>query len=157
MDSASHWISLQNTGSHGNLNLIHKSPVPIQSNLIPSLGQAGQGHLLSTPNTAITSSLNILVKQCMSMTGFGFDDAGKCSLCVKQFLWKQFTGKNFSGVWMKWLWTFNNTTLRSKHKCSGRMCSCKCRHSISRNTERGSVCLSVCVCPRMCKCVSVCV
>lgn len=37
------WISLQNTGSHGNLNLIHKSQAPIQSNLIPSLGQGSSG------------------------------------------------------------------------------------------------------------------
>lgn len=37
------WISPQNTGSHGNLSLIHKSPAPIQSNLIPSLGRASPG------------------------------------------------------------------------------------------------------------------
>lgn len=39
-------ISLQNIGSHGNLNLIHKSPAPIQSNLIPS----GQGPLQPAPH-----------------------------------------------------------------------------------------------------------
>lgn len=37
------WISPQNTGSHGNLSLIHKSLAPIQSNLIPSLGRASSG------------------------------------------------------------------------------------------------------------------
>ena len=48
------WISLRNAGSHGNLSLIHKSPTPIQSNLIPPLGQAGQGP--PTPHPSVISS-----------------------------------------------------------------------------------------------------
>lgn len=35
------------------------------------------------------------------------------------------------------------------------MCSCKCRHSITRNTERGTVC--VCVCVSGCVSVYLCV
>lgn len=41
----------QNTGSHGNLSLIHKSLAPIQSNLIPSLGRASSGP--PTPHTPL--------------------------------------------------------------------------------------------------------
>lgn len=55
------WILLQNTGSHGNLNLIHKSSSPIQSNLIPWLGQAGQGPLALQPSChLIPKLLNII-------------------------------------------------------------------------------------------------